>query len=79
MYGMASIVGGAVGVAGNVASSGATVGTAAGQTGAGSDALAAMTQRAQNTLASAAAASGPQAETDAWRQPQAWKKRYPIA
>jgi hypothetical protein len=66
MYGMASIVGGAVGVAGNVVSTGATVGVAAGQTDAGSDALAAMTQQAQNTLASAAAAAcGPQAETDA--------------
>jgi hypothetical protein len=66
IYGMASVVGGAVSVAGNVAATGATVGATAAQSGSGSNAVASLTQQAQATLAStAAAASSPQAEADA--------------
>ncbi|HKR45778.1 MAG TPA: hypothetical protein VJU59_39985 [Paraburkholderia sp.] len=66
VFGMASIIGGAVGVAGNVAAAGATVGATASQSNAGSEALNSLAQQARNTIASVtAAASSPQAETDA--------------
>lgn len=66
VFGMASVIGGAVGVAGDVASAGATLGAAAGQSKAGNDAITSLTQQARNTIASVtAAASSPQAEADA--------------
>jgi hypothetical protein len=66
VFGMASLVGGAVGVAGNVASAGATVGATASRSNTGSDALNSLTQQARNAIASVtAAASSPQAEADA--------------
>ncbi|BCG05425.1 hypothetical protein PPGU19_099930 (plasmid) [Paraburkholderia sp. PGU19] len=66
VFGMASLVGGAVGVAGNIASAGATVGAAASQSNAGSGAVNALAQQARNAIASVAAVtSSPQAEADA--------------
>jgi hypothetical protein len=66
VFEMATLIGGAVSVAGNVASAGATAGAAAIQSNAGNDAIASLTQPARNTIASAtAASSSPQAEADA--------------
>jgi len=66
VFEMATLIGGAVGVAGNVVSAGVTAGTAATQSNAGNDAIASLTQQARNTIASTtAAASGRQAEADA--------------
>jgi hypothetical protein len=65
-YGMASLIGGAVSVAGNVATAGATVGVAGSQSPAGGSVVNSVTQQVQNAVASAAAvASSPQAEQDA--------------
>jgi hypothetical protein len=66
VFGMASVIGGAGGIAGNVASAGARVGAAAGQSKAGNDAISSMAQQARDTIASVTAAgSSPQAEADA--------------
>jgi hypothetical protein len=65
MYGMASILGGAVSVAGSVASAGA-VADQSGRAETGSGSLASMTQLAQNSLASAVAGTtSPQDQQDA--------------
>lgn len=65
VYGMTSIIGGAVSVAGNVASTTATVGAAAGNQGDGSLVDSAK-QQAQTALAAAASAvSSPDAQQDA--------------
>jgi hypothetical protein len=66
VFEMASLIGGAVSVAGNVASAGATVGATANQTNAGNNPINSLTQQAGNAIASVtAAASSPQAEADA--------------
>jgi hypothetical protein len=66
VFEMATLMGGAVSVAGNVASAGATAAAAGSQPNAGNDAITSLTQHARSTIASAtAAASGPQAEADA--------------
>jgi len=65
VFEMATLIGGAVSVAGNVASAGATAGAAASQSNA-KDRTTSLTQQARSALASAtAAASSPQAEADA--------------
>ncbi|WP_327220394.1 hypothetical protein [Caballeronia catudaia] len=59
VFAMASLIGGAMGVAGNVASAGAM---AVGQSKTGSDEINSLTQQARNAVASiTAAASSPQA------------------
>jgi len=66
VFEMATLIGGAASVAGNVASAGATAGAAASQSNAAKDAITSLTQQAQSTIASAtAAASGPEAEARA--------------
>jgi hypothetical protein len=66
VFGLASIIGGAVSVAGNVASAGATVGAASAQTSAGNSAINSLSQQAQTAIASiTAAASSPEANADA--------------
>jgi hypothetical protein len=66
VYGMASLLGGAVSVAGNVAAAGATVGAAQSQTPGGNPAVDLLKQQVQSVVASAASvASGPQAEQNA--------------
>lgn len=65
VFALASIVGGAVGVAGNLASAGATAGAAA-QMNGGNRATDPRSQQAQNAVASiTSAASSPQADADA--------------
>ena len=65
-YGMASIVGGAVSVAGSGASTAATISAAADSAGASASMLGSMKQQGQTAIASAASeASSPQAEQDA--------------
>jgi hypothetical protein len=66
VYGMASLLGGAVSVAGNVATAGATVGAAQGQAPTGNPVVDSVTQQVQGVVASAASvASSPQAEQNA--------------
>ena len=66
VFEMASLIGGAVSVAGNVASGGATMGATANHTNAGNNPINSLTQQAGNAIASfTAAASSPQAEADA--------------
>ncbi|WP_051391192.1 hypothetical protein [Paraburkholderia mimosarum] len=66
VFQMATLIGGAVSVAGNVASAGATAGAAASQSGAKDHTVTSLTQQARSAIASAtAAASSPQAEADA--------------
>ena len=66
VYGMASLVGGAVSVAGNVATAGATVGAAQSQAPGGNPVVDSVKQQVQGVVASAASvASSPQAEQDA--------------
>jgi hypothetical protein len=66
VYGMASLVGGAVSVAGNVATAGATVGAAQGQAPGGNPVVDSVRQQVQSVVASAASvASSPQAEQNA--------------
>jgi hypothetical protein len=65
-YAMASIIGGAVSVAGNVATAGATIAAAGGQPQPGASVVDSVKQQLQGAAASAAsAASSPQAEQDA--------------
>ncbi|REG50642.1 hypothetical protein B0G80_7090 [Paraburkholderia sp. BL6669N2] len=66
VFEMASLIGGAVSVVGNVASAGAAIGVPANQTNAGNNPINSLTQKAGNAIASVtAAASSPQAEADA--------------
>ncbi|MFL9922247.1 YrzE family protein [Paraburkholderia fungorum] len=66
VYGMASLVGGAVSVAGNVATAGATVGAAQSQVPGGNPMVDSVKQQVQGMVASAASvASSPQAEQNA--------------
>jgi hypothetical protein len=66
VYGMASLVGGAVSVAGNVATAGAAVGAAQSQAPGGNPVVDSVKQQVQSVVASAAsAASSPQAEQNA--------------
>jgi hypothetical protein len=66
VYGMASLVGGAVSVAGNVATAGATVGAAQSQAPGANPVVDSVKQQVQDMVASAASvASGPQAEQNA--------------
>ncbi|MFM0150848.1 hypothetical protein, partial [Paraburkholderia sp. RL18-085-BIA-A] len=66
VYGIASLVGGAVSVAGSVATAGATVGAAQSQAPGGNPVVDSVKQQVQSVVASAASvASGPQAEQNA--------------
>jgi len=66
VYGMASLVGGAVSVAGNVSTAGATVGAAQSQAPGGNPVVDSVKQQVQSLAASAASvASSPQAEQNA--------------
>lgn len=66
VFELTSLIGGAVGAAGNLASAGATAGAATSQTSAGSSAINALSQQAQSAVASiTAAASSPDAQGDA--------------
>ncbi|MEW9585495.1 hypothetical protein [Paraburkholderia sp. DGU8] len=66
VFALASLIGGTVSVAGNMASAGATAGAVSAQTNGGGSEINSLSQQAQNAVASiTAAASNPQAQADA--------------
>lgn len=66
VFALASLIGGTVSVAGNMASAGATAGAVSAQTNGGASGINSLSQQAQNAVASiTAAASNPEAQADA--------------